>query len=327
MRETIIIGIVVGAIFFAAGAIVSSLAIKYATSSYLWDAVLWGGVALMLCSLITLGLYISSQLGGRPFVLPSLLINFGLCLVVGGLVWHFGYGNASPKPNASLLLKETGRFFLDPGKKKAFVVDNTNPKGLTYKEAPPEANIAKSNNNEPFNVLSAYVHDSLNMGSDTFVISSHADLELGADKFRIYYYFITEFRSNSRFFSAYIPHSPHTFATALGLAVNYQSIIKEIDNQIGADFGRQGQSGISRSWEIKFSGLANLYTDDQFDPRQMGDLSRAFSDNGASVHFFSTDYVLAAWHNIRLGLATPIDLYELRGNPPEIVPVISKPTP
>src|ERR1700687_2915639 len=114
MRETIIICVVVVAIFFAAGAIVSALAIKYATSSYLWDAVLWGGVALMICSLVTLGLYISSQLGGRPFVLPALLINFGLCLVVGGFVWHFGYGNARPKPIASPSLKETGRFLLEP---------------------------------------------------------------------------------------------------------------------------------------------------------------------------------------------------------------------
>ncbi len=95
MREAIIIGIIVGALFFAAGAVLSALAIKYATSSLLWDVVLWGSVALMMGSLVTLGLYISSQLSGRPFVGPALIINFGLCLIVGGFVWHFSVGTLS----------------------------------------------------------------------------------------------------------------------------------------------------------------------------------------------------------------------------------------
>jgi len=89
MREAIIVGFIIGAFFAAIGAIVAALAIKNATPSILWDLVLWGGVALLFCSIATLALYISSQNSGRPLLWPALLINTGLCLMVGGFVWHF----------------------------------------------------------------------------------------------------------------------------------------------------------------------------------------------------------------------------------------------
>lgn len=328
MRETIIIGVVVGAIFFAAGAIVSALAIKYATSSYLWDAILWGGVALMMCSLVTLGLYISSQLGGRPFVLPALLINFGLCLVVGGFVWHFRYGNAPPKPIASPSLKETGRFLLEPGKnKKAFSIDNTNPADLTYKEAPePEATV-KSNNNDPPNVLSVFVHDIKMLDMSGAIIAASVDLDVGQNKFRVFYYTIYNFQANSKYLSVFVSHSPHTFEIVQAIAQGYKNMFDAVERRLGADFQQQGQAGVSRTWELPFSGRINIYTDDQFDPDELGTLSKLFKDNGASPSFFSTDYVLGGWNNIRLGLAAPIGLYELRGNPPEIAPVLPKSTP
>jgi hypothetical protein len=88
MRDAIIVGFIIGAFFAAIGAIVAALAIKNATPSLLWDLVLWGGVAMLLCSVATLALYISSLNSGRLLLWPALLINTGLCLIVGGFVWH-----------------------------------------------------------------------------------------------------------------------------------------------------------------------------------------------------------------------------------------------
>ena len=45
MREAIIIGGILGLFFFAGSAILTALAIKHATPSYLWDIVLGGGIA------------------------------------------------------------------------------------------------------------------------------------------------------------------------------------------------------------------------------------------------------------------------------------------
>jgi hypothetical protein len=72
-----------------------------------------------------------------------------------------------------------------------------------------------------------------------------------------------------------------------------------IESRLGTDFQQQGQAGVSRIWELPFSGRINVYTDDQFDPDQLGILSKLFKDNGASPSFFSTDYVLGGWNNIR----------------------------
>src|SRR5215813_11036280 len=89
MRETIIIGLILGAVTTAAAAIMTALAIKNATPSLLWDIVLWGSVAVFIGGLATLALYVSSQKYGRPLLGPAIFINLGICLLVFGFVWHF----------------------------------------------------------------------------------------------------------------------------------------------------------------------------------------------------------------------------------------------
>jgi hypothetical protein len=89
MREAVIITFIGGAFFAALGAMVAALAIKNATPALLWDLVLWGGVAMVIGSIISLGLFLWSQSSGRPFVGPALSIDFGLCLIAIGLVWYF----------------------------------------------------------------------------------------------------------------------------------------------------------------------------------------------------------------------------------------------
>jgi hypothetical protein len=88
MRESIVIGATLGLLFAAVGAIVAALAVKYATPSVLWDVVLGGGIALSLISLATLALYVSSQFYGYPLVVPSLLVDFAICLFVAGVIYH-----------------------------------------------------------------------------------------------------------------------------------------------------------------------------------------------------------------------------------------------
>jgi hypothetical protein len=101
VRENTIIGLVIGLLFFGGSAALTALAIKQATNSALWDFVLWGGVTMLLSSIATLALFISSQYFGSPFVIPALLINLGLCLIVGGLVWHLSGGRGTANPVAT----------------------------------------------------------------------------------------------------------------------------------------------------------------------------------------------------------------------------------
>jgi hypothetical protein len=89
MREAIFIGTVVGLLFFAAGAVMTALAVKYATSAALWDVVLWSGVGLMIASLASLALYIWSQTTGGAFWIPAALLNLGICIILSGIAYSY----------------------------------------------------------------------------------------------------------------------------------------------------------------------------------------------------------------------------------------------
>ncbi len=102
MREAIIIGVIVGFLFFAGSATLTALAIKNATDSALWDYILWAGVGGMLVSVASLAIFISSQVYGRPFWMPVILINLAICLGVLGIILHF----SDTAPN-SLPIKQT----------------------------------------------------------------------------------------------------------------------------------------------------------------------------------------------------------------------------
>ena len=100
MREAIIIGVVVGLLFFAAGVIMTALAVKYATNSILWDVLLWSGIALMVASVATLILYIHSQSSGGAFWVPALLINLGVYAIISGVAYTSSSAPASTPPSA-----------------------------------------------------------------------------------------------------------------------------------------------------------------------------------------------------------------------------------
>lgn len=89
MSENIIIAIIVGTLTTAVGAIVTALAILYATQSFLWYLILLAAVVTTICSIATLLLFIWAQRSKRPFLWPALLINLAICLIAGGFIWQF----------------------------------------------------------------------------------------------------------------------------------------------------------------------------------------------------------------------------------------------
>ena len=292
----------------------------------LWIA--WTIIAISLTGLVILGIYHfwpkrnRLKLGIALTTLGTVLILAG---VIIGLIGAFIIDHPKVASEPASKLKETGRFLFQPGQKgKKFTVDSTNPNDLTYKEVTTDSPIAKSNNEEPPNVLSVFVHDSTTLDMTGAVISAAIDLVIPNYPFRIFYYGIYNFQAESKYLSVFVAHSPYTFSILEGMAISYQRMFDAIDPRLGLDYQAVGQSGVSKTWELKFSGRINIYIDDQLDTQQLGTLIKLFKDNGVSAYFYSTDYVFGAWSNIRLGKAAPIDLYELRGAPPVISPVSPK---
>ena len=85
----IILELCIGAIFFGPSAVMALVLARYGAAPPLWDWLLWGSISCALMGFCTLILFASSNASGRPFWMPALLINFGLCLITGGVVWHF----------------------------------------------------------------------------------------------------------------------------------------------------------------------------------------------------------------------------------------------
>jgi hypothetical protein len=90
MRE----GLLIGLLYAAVGGLVTALAAQYAGPRF-WVILEWSMVALILGCIASLVLLHSHQTTGRPFWMPAILINLGLCLITGGFVWHYSTGAIS----------------------------------------------------------------------------------------------------------------------------------------------------------------------------------------------------------------------------------------
>jgi fluoride ion exporter CrcB/FEX len=130
MREFFAIPAAIGLFFFLATCVMTAVAIRYATPSLLWDLILWGGVIGMFSTVATFALFVSSQLTGRPFLWPTLAINLGICLIVGGFVWHSGGFSSEEKKKFSADIRNALVYlnFVPPS---LFMVAYNTPNGLT----------------------------------------------------------------------------------------------------------------------------------------------------------------------------------------------------
>lgn len=90
----ILIEICVGAIFFGPSIAMALILAKYGAESPYFEWLLGASVSMGLMGVATLILLISAQATGRSFLtvtsmLAATLVNLGLCLVVGGLVFFY----------------------------------------------------------------------------------------------------------------------------------------------------------------------------------------------------------------------------------------------
>jgi len=83
MRDAILIGL----LYAAVGTLMGVLTYRHAGPLFL-DVVEWGSVALIFGCLASLWLSYSHQTTGRPFLLPAVCINLGLCLITVGYILH-----------------------------------------------------------------------------------------------------------------------------------------------------------------------------------------------------------------------------------------------
>jgi hypothetical protein len=215
-------------------------------------------------------------------------------------------------PNDGLLSYSIANSVVD-GKPAAVVHETRNKEKL-----------AKSNSKQMPNVLSMFVHDSAHV--DGIAFNGYWDLKSNDanDNLRAFYYVFNDTKSNSRYVAIYIPQHKRYVEAIAYFAQNYAKLIENLDKQFEAVYKVEGQIGEESSWDMVFSGLVIIYTEEQPKMQQSAELMKIFKQYGATAQFRSIEYVLGAWKNINLGKGAPIDLYELRGTPPLIQGVLSQ---
>jgi len=70
--------------------------------------------------------------------------------------------------------------------------------------------------------LNVFVHDINILDMRGTIFSAHVDLDIGPNKFRVFYYAIYNFQANSKYLSVFISYSPYTFGIVQGLSQGYK---------------------------------------------------------------------------------------------------------
>jgi hypothetical protein len=224
-----------------------------------------------------------------------------------------------------LFRSEQIEFPRKPGSKSFSIDQNTFnvPGAKSFKETSAPKNIAKADNKSPPNVLSLFQRDGAHMVSTGLTLDVNIDLHPDASTtIWLYFLLFMDFNSNSRFYSVYIPETPYKFASAIALAADPEYVIRMADTKMGFE-RKQGESTPKvESWRFKFTGAVYIYTEQPFVASDLEAVRLAFAAKGVTTQFRSSEYLAAMWDGAKRGQIPPIDLYEIRGTPPTIEPVL-----
>jgi hypothetical protein len=137
----------------------------------------------------------------------------------------------------------------------------------------------------------------------------------------IYYKVLGEVPFNSKILSFYIPSSNYTFHLIESLATDYNDWIIQVENTIHFNNNIQGNSTSILSQHMMFSNVIYVYTEDNLDAVQIGNLTNSFNAKGLVLELRSINYLMGAWDAIKAGRIGKIPQYRMAGC--RIVPVKS----
>lgn len=251
MRD-ITIAFIVGTIFFAGGAILTALAIKHATSPGLWDAILWGGIALMVASVLALGIFVSSEQAHRPFWGPAVLGVLGVFALVGALGWHFS--------------------------KTAHL---TVPAEKPVVESPAQPTAPRLSLRQRFDTeLAGWRHS-----ADFLVSSTNPQTGQAIWSVSVRRTLHRDALARASYESFYIPMTPYTFEVCKYLAEQWKSIMEESIKETNIIMTIPGETSKIDFSTFTITGQVYVYHESPLTMRELVSLADIFEKNGATVQF------------------------------------------
>jgi hypothetical protein len=98
-----------------------------------------------------------------------------------------------------------------------------------------------------------------------------------------------DLETQSMFLGIYIPASPFTVSACLGIAHDYEKILKEAENAV-IIYTRPGEHVPNTSKDLKFSGRVYIYHEQELSVREIADLVDIFKSRSLSVQFRGMSY-------------------------------------
>lgn len=105
-----------------------------------------------------------------------------------------------------------------------------------------------------------------------------------------------DFDTNSKFISVFVPDNGHTFEACVGVAQNLPLETSGTE-KFGAFFGIGGDSNLTWSNKLKFTGRVYLYHEGVLDLQQMAYLDRLFQEHGAALQLRGGAYLDRRLHD------------------------------
>lgn len=249
-RRDIVLAIpAAGFLFFGAAALLEA----YYHPEHL--AALWIGAIGVPLGLVNLVMLLIWEMSDpvlrerRPKVGPAIIANLAIAMLAIAIMWHF---------SDSLIPKSKS--------------ENKSTATASELKFPTVAELFKSDFPQFFKISSEMTTKVGIAPPVNFTAQVYKDLE-----------------AQSMFLGIYIPASPFTFSACLGIAHDYEKILKEAENAV-IIYTRPGEHVPNTSRNLKFSGRIYIYHEQELSVREIADLVDIFKSRNLSVQFRGMSY-------------------------------------
>ena len=117
------------------------------------------------------------------------------------------------------------------------------------------------------------------------MLSDNRSIEIKAKRF-------ISFASRTKFIGFYVPHSSDTFAICEYLADGYKESLQHMDDTFKVNGQVMGESGMTSSDDLIFSGRVFIYHEDYLSPQQIGALIGLYQSKKLDLKLRSQEYVV-----------------------------------
>jgi hypothetical protein len=143
-------------------------------------------------------------------------------------------------------------------------------------------------------------------------VFGYEDINLPTIQARVFYNLQLDFTSQTKYISLYIP--PHPNLAAVISELDPAEIAEQAGNTVRVGAHARGNTTEVNSKDYLFSGAVYIFHEDQLTRQQILDFTDGFKKRRMSVQFYSTEFKLIEWDQMKLGNIPKLPSYVIVDN-------------